>query len=176
MAFEYESDSVYCELVKLVLNSEGGYVNNPKDPGGPTKYGIAVNYNRGILDSLGVKDVRNLTYEQAKQIYYRKYYLACGADLLAKRSVKLAYLHFDSAVNHGVGRSSLFLRMCSGFEKFNAVAGGPGVNVDFWNDQFYDYLAARLQFYTQIKTWSTFGKGWINRIAGILRHVDEMPS
>lgn len=149
-------DEVYCKLVNLVLNSEGGYVDNPKDPGGPTKYGIALNYNRAVLSALGVKNVRDLTYEQAKEIYYHKYYKASSADTLAKQSQRLAYLHFDAAVNHGVGQAA----------KFNTAS----------KSNAFLYLSLRLKFYAQIKTFPTFGKGWTNRMAGVLLHMSSMPN
>lgn len=173
MAYEFEKDEVYCQLVKLVLNSEGGYVNDPHDKGGPTKYGIAVNYNRGILVAMGIEDVRLLTYEQAKQIYYVKYYKASGADMLAQKSIRLAYLHFDASVNNGIGAASKFLRSCSAFEKIKFVAGA-GSNQDFWATVFIDYLSHRISFYTQIATWQRFGRGWMNRIAGLLEHAKQM--
>lgn len=176
--FEFQQDEVYCRLVHLILNSEGGYVNDPDDPGGATKYGITMRDNRAVLLTLGVKDVRNLTYDQAKQIYYNKYYRASGADVVAAKSVKLAYAHFDSAVNHGVGTAARFLRQCSGFDKFKNFEGA-GKNIDFWDDQFHDYLAARLLFYVQIRKgggFQKYGGGWVNRVARMLQSVRDFAS
>lgn len=84
------------KLVSIVLENEGGdtITNNPKDPGGLTKYGICAKYNPGV-------DIKNLTEEQAKQIYLKKYYLPCGADEV--NDDELALNLFDSAVNPGLG-------------------------------------------------------------------------
>ena len=46
----------------IILGSEGGYVNDPRDSGGETKYGIAKKFYPNL-------DIKNLTVEQAKAIY-----------------------------------------------------------------------------------------------------------
>ena len=50
------------EIIKHVLEHEGGYVNDPKDLGGETKYGITKRFYPDI-------DIKNLTIEEAKEIY-----------------------------------------------------------------------------------------------------------
>lgn len=107
MPFEYESDLLYCKIVHFIINAEGSYVNDPNDPGGPTKFGIASYYNGAILKSMGVDDVFDLTLEQAKQIYYTKYWKASKADKI--QNARLAYIHTDSAINCGVAQAAVFL-------------------------------------------------------------------
>lgn len=177
--FEFEKDKVYVRLVHLVLNSEGHYSNDPDDPGGPTMYGIAWNSNQAAYKAVGITNssqVRNLTIDQARQIYYNKYYRASGADIIAAKCEKLAYIHFDSAVNHGVGTAAKFLRACRDFVKFKYFEGA-GKNADFWNDQFHDFLAARIRFYVQIRKgggFKKYGGGWMNRMSDILLRIHEM--
>jgi len=62
------------------LDFEGGYVNDPMDPGGETKYGISKRYNPDV-------DVANLTVNGAKVIYYNKYWLPMRLDSLESGSV-----------------------------------------------------------------------------------------
>jgi len=57
----------------LIDNWEGGYVDDPKDPGGETKYGIS----RAQYPKLDIKD---LTRDQAIDIYYRDYWLRYKLD------------------------------------------------------------------------------------------------
>jgi len=52
--------------IAFVLRHEGGYVNDPRDPGGETKYGISKRAYPGL-------DIKNLTEEQAKEIYRQDY-------------------------------------------------------------------------------------------------------
>ncbi len=63
------------KAVKLTLGLEGlaRYTNDPRDPGGPTKYGIAGKYHPGV-------DIEHLTQEQAEDIYYREYWVPAGCD------------------------------------------------------------------------------------------------
>lgn len=78
--------------IQNVLRREGGYVNDPEDAGGETKYGISKAANPDV-------DVANLTPEQAAQIYKAKYWDAIDADNLPPELREAA---FDAAVNQGV--------------------------------------------------------------------------
>jgi len=77
-----------------------GYVNDPDDNGGETKYGVAKNANPDL-------DIKTLDWEGAKEVYNRRYWLNGSCDKLPGR---VAVLHFDSCVNHGVGRANKFLQ------------------------------------------------------------------
>lgn len=77
-----------------------GYVNDPLDRGGETKYGVAKNANMDL-------DITRLNWAQAKKVYYDRYWINGSCDKLPGR---IAVLHFDGAVNHGVGRANRFLQ------------------------------------------------------------------
>jgi len=80
-----------------------GYVNDPLDRGGETKYGVAKNANTDL-------DITALDWEAAKRVYYRRYWLSSHCDELTLIAPRIAVLHFDGAVNHGVGRAAKFLQ------------------------------------------------------------------
>lgn len=80
--------------IDLVLRHEGGYVNNPKDPGGETKYGISKRAYPG-------EDIKNLSIDRAKAIYYNDYWLKNHLEKIADKEVAAALL--DTVVNHGKG-------------------------------------------------------------------------
>lgn len=80
-----------------------GYVNDPVDPGGETKYGVARNANPDL-------DITTLDWPGAKRVYFRRYWLAANCDELTVFAPRIAVLHFDGAVNHGVGRAAVFLQ------------------------------------------------------------------
>mgnify|MGYP000869582927 CR=1 FL=1 len=78
--------------VEVVLRHEGGYVNDPRDPGGETKYGISKR-------SYPHLDIANLTRADAIAIYYRDWWQRYGYDRLQDEAV--ATKVFDMAVNMG---------------------------------------------------------------------------
>jgi len=80
------------KAVEVVLKHEGGYVNDPRDPGGETKYGIS----KRSYPSL---DIANLTREDAISIYYRDWWQRHGYDRLQDDAVATKLL--DMAVNMG---------------------------------------------------------------------------
>ncbi len=84
-----------------------GYVNDPVDTGGETKYGVARNPNPDL-------DITTLDWDGAKRVYYRRYWLTANCDDLTLVYPRLAVLHFDGAVNHGTGRAIRFLQRAVG--------------------------------------------------------------
>jgi lysozyme family protein len=68
-------EPVFLDAVARVLRDEGGYVNNPEDPGGETKFGISKRTHPNV-------DIRNLTPEQATEIYWNDFWLKPGFDKL----------------------------------------------------------------------------------------------
>ena len=84
-----------------------GYVNDPLDRGGETKYGVALNANPDL-------DITTLDWAGAERAYYRRYWLPANCDEITLFYPRLAVLHFDGAVNHGVGRANRFLQRAAG--------------------------------------------------------------
>ena len=90
-----------------------GYVDDPDDGGGETKFGVAKNANTDL-------DIKALTWNQTKEVYYRRYWLAGKCDKMPGR---VAVLHFDVCVNNGVGRAAIFLQRAIGVTADGAI--GP---------------------------------------------------
>ena len=84
-----------------------GYVNDPDDTGGETKFGVAKNANPEL-------NIAKLTYAAAKRVYYKKYWLAGDCADIASFAPKLAMMHFDGCVNHGNGRAARMLQEAVG--------------------------------------------------------------
>lgn len=100
--------------VWFVLKHEGGYVNDPDDPGGETKFGIAKRFHQDI-------DIKNLTEREAAEIYLTEYWLpAC--DILA---FPKDLVFFDTAVNMGKRAASEMLNGSTSWEQqlFRRVQG-----------------------------------------------------
>tara|TARA_R100000908_G_C3687869_1_gene103589 strand:- start:135 stop:608 length:474 start_codon:yes stop_codon:yes gene_type:complete len=79
------------EIIEQVLEHEGGYVNDPKDLGGETKYGIT----KRFYPELNIKE---LTIEKAKQIYKDDYWDKNRVESLPQ---ELWHIFFDMCVNMG---------------------------------------------------------------------------
>lgn len=123
---------------------EGGYVNNPKDPGGETNMGISKRSYPGLV-------IRTLTWANCKAIYKMDFWDKVSGDTLP---LGVDLVTFDTAVNSGPSRALKFLT--------SANAGG-GTPVDV----IHAYSNARLGFLHGLRTWSTFGRGWSRRVADI---------
>ena len=138
----------FLKVMRFVLKWEGGYVDNPSDPGGETKYGISKR-------SYPNEDIANLTIERALQIYHESYWRAIDGE---SRPFPEALAVMDFAVNSGVSRS---LRFWS----------DSGKDVDA-------FVAARVAFLTSISTFNVFGRGWIRRVEdlrNVVREEDASP-
>ena len=119
---------------EFVIGHEGGYVSDPHDPGGETKYGISKRSYPNL-------DIKNLTLEQAKDIYFRDYWVAAGCGTMADDA--MAILVFDCAVNQGVGRAK-------------QIAGRAKTPVEF--------QAERALHYASLPTFARYGRGWMRRL------------
>ena len=84
------------EITAAIISREGGYVNDPKDPGGETNFGIS---KRAYPDV----DIKNLTEDGAKDIYKRDYWDKYKCEDLSK---DLRHIYFDMCVNMGAGRAT----------------------------------------------------------------------
>ena len=83
--------TTFNEIIEKVLEHEGGYVNDPTDRGGETKYGITKKFYPDV-------DIKNLTKDQAKHIYHTDYWRRGKCDELPSR---LRHIYFDMLVNFG---------------------------------------------------------------------------
>jgi lysozyme family protein len=147
----------YDEAFKIVIGHEGGYVNDLKDPGGETKYGISKR-------AYPTEDIKSLTLDRAKAIYKRDYWDKIRADELPKQ---VRFSMFDAAVNSGVVQSIKWLQRAVGTKDDGIIgpqtlaqlrAREPNRVAAIFNGQ-------RLKFMASLPTFDRFGKGWARRIA-----------
>lgn len=144
------------DAIDHVLRFEGGYVFDLRDPGGETNYGISKRAHPNI-------DIKNLTEESAKNIYRFHYWEMIDADSLPKQ---IRLLMFDAAVNLGVKRSIRLLQRAlrihvDGIIGVKTLRKVNTVDVTKLREGL---LYQRIMFYTRLKTFPIFGKGWIKRV------------
>lgn len=146
------------DALKLVLSFEGGYSNNPKDPGGETNYGISKKSYPNL-------DIKNITVDQAKEIYRKDYWDKIKGDELPPG---LSVIMLDTAVNHGVHKSIVLLQKALGIKadgiigpQTKAAIRGQDVSLIIYNLSMF-----RLDEY-QARNWEHFGKGWSRRLLSV---------
>lgn len=150
-----------------VLRHEGGFVNHPQDPGGPTNMGVTLKaWEEFTGKPATLDDIRNLTSHAVTDFYREKYWQAVQAD---RMPVGVDLCLFDFAVNSGPPRAIRCLQRVVGVPVDGIV--GPVTRgathstnpVDIINEM----CDSRLGFLQSLPTWQTFGKGWERRVKAI---------
>ena len=165
----------YPRAFDLVIRSEGGYVNDPNDNGGPTNKGITqATYDKfRVSRKLGTRTVRLIEDSEVRTIYRYRYWDAVQGDWLRPG---IDYAMFDFAVNSGPERAIKFLQRVVGAdddgvlgEKTRMAMGKlPAVLII---DRLID---ARLAWLKTLSDWKHFGKGWTNRLRLVREEASRM--
>lgn len=128
----------FMAAVSRLIKREGGYVNDPEDRGGETKYGISKAANPDV-------DIPSLTVPKAASLYRERYWNAIEADKLPPHMREIA---FDAAVNQGVSWTKEALKQ----------AGGD----------VHEFFRLRAQHYANIvsgdPSQAKFARGWEKRL------------
>ncbi len=149
----------------FTMSYEGGWSDNPKDPGGATIYGITLATFRTVRKNikLGVRQLRALTKAQAEAIYSNSYYIPVRADMLPPG---LDVMAGDMAVNAGVKQSSLLLQRALGVTADGAI--GPETVAAAQSCNLIETVGKlgklQQQFYQDLTLFPVFGKGWLARV------------
>lgn len=144
---------------------EGGYVDHPQDPGGATNIGITFDTLRRWRGRAITKaDVRNLTKQEAAEIYEQRYWRPLNGERL-RTGVDLAVLDFG--INSGVSRAAKYTQAIAGVAQDGRIGPITLAALDkIPSREFIKTLCARrLSFVQSLAIWNTFGKGWSRRIA-----------
>jgi lysozyme family protein len=129
--------------MEFVFKWEGGYTNNPADPGGETNYGISKRAHPDV-------DIKNLTKEAAIEIYKNEYWIPAGCESMADAD---ALVMMDTAVNMGVGRAKQFLGESTGWKEFILI-------------RIKYYISLRNKY-------PQFIFGWLNRVMDLFDYARE---
>jgi lysozyme family protein len=103
----FHDDLRFTKMIDVTLQLEGGYVNDPRDSGGETIWGITLTVARAF----GYRGMMsNMTRDEAKEIYYRRYWLPLYLPNIAQLSMPIAEELFDTAVNQGQTTAGKYLQ------------------------------------------------------------------
>ena len=150
--------------VSEVLRQEGGYTNDPHDPGGETNFGIDKRSHPDV-------DIRNLTEDAARVIYKREYWDKSGCEHLP---TAVAIQVFDAAVNQGVGTAIRMLQEAIGKVQVDGVLGPRTLAAAADPRVVTAFAARRILRYASGENFGRYGRGWVNRAVEVLKlAIDE---
>ena len=150
------------DIIVKVLHHEGGYVNDPKDPGGETNFGIAKRSHPDV-------DIKNLTENKAKSIYKEHYW---DKNKVEELPYQLRHIYFDMCVNQGKGRAVKILQRAANAKGASLkVDGGLGPKtlaaIEDSNVELQRVRSYRVKYYADLVTrkpdLEKFYYGWFKR-------------
>jgi lysozyme family protein len=154
--------SSFDDAFDALIGNEGGYSNNPRDPGGETMWGVTARVARA---SGYTGAMREMPRDTAKAIAKRLYWDPLHLDQFDAR---VAFQIFDA--NYNGGHPVIWMQAAAGVSVDGLIgprtiaavqAVDPLRFMMRWN-------ALRIRYFTSLKTWLTFGKGWVLRVANNL--------
>jgi len=145
-----------------LIGHEGGYVDDPADPGGATKWGISQR-------SYPHLNIAELTREDARRIYRADFWERINADLLPP---SVAFQLFDFAVNSGIETAVRYLQRAIGVadDGYWGPHSRKVASRTSETDMVMLLNAERLDYMRRLKNWRYHGSGWAGRIANNLRY------
>jgi lysozyme family protein len=168
------ADANWDACLAFVLASEGGYVDDPQDPGGATNLGITLSeLSQWRHTAVTKADVQALGKDEAAAIYRANYWnatrcsdLPSGVDLMV----------FDAAVNMGCGRSAEFLQSAVGAVADGSI--GPATLAAVGKMAVAALIpalaSAREAYYQSLSTFNHFGAGWTARVQKVTALADTL--
>ena len=133
-------------IIGVILKHEGGYVNDPDDLGGETKYGISKRSFPNV-------DIKNLTKAEAIELYRHNYYIPLEIDKFTNMNLALNFM--DMAVNAGTNNAKALLKKSKEIQKTSS------------SDIVTIYKALRVDYYKEVaklRNNQKFLAGWLNRV------------
>lgn len=150
----------FADVFAAVLGIEGGYSDNPHDPGGPTMYGIT----QAVARAWGYQgDMQALPLSAAQAIAKAKYWDPCQCDQFDSR---IGLNVFDAAYNGG--HPAQWLQAAAGVTQDGVIGAVTIAAVRALDPMLViaRFNSSHISYYTSlVGEWPTFGRGWMDRIA-----------
>lgn len=149
----------FLKAVNIILKLEGPPSNNPKDPGGETRFGISKKAYPNL-------DIATLSQDDAIKLYEKDYWDRCHC---AELPPVIRLIVFDCSVNQGVEAAIKMLQACLNLSQ----SGNMDVNTIYASNNFdpeallVKFSNQRLERYWLNPKFSLFGHGWISRLMQI---------
>lgn len=152
-----------------VLKSEGGYVNDPRDPGGETNYGITV----AVAREYGYRGpMKTIPPHIVANIYRELYWDKVEAGSLP---YTMALHVFDAAVQHGPKKAIQLMQRALGIADDGIIGDKTRMTIRQMHPHHFAarFAAVRIKYYTDIKNFSTFGRGWMIRMSKVIAEAAQ---
>lgn len=151
-----------------ILKHEGGFVNNPKDPGGMTNLGVTrATWESWTGKKTSEADMRALTPAKVAPLYAERYW---NVNRCADMPPGLALCVFDFGVNAGPARAARYLQQIVGAGRDGKIGPASIAAVQAYvakngaAQAVRFYQQSRRDYYHQLPTFPTFGRGWLRRV------------
>ena len=160
--------------LKNLLEDEGGFSNDKRDPGGITNLGITLRtwqqWQRRVVDA---QEMRNLTADQVTPLYRENYWNAVKGDQLPNG---VDYLVFDFAVNAGVRKAIQTLQKVLEVKTDGVI--GPvtltAIKEADPEELIREFTEAKEDHYKSLDTFEDFGEGWMARSERVEQRATEL--
>jgi lysozyme family protein len=148
--------------LKLVLQSEGGFVNDAHDPGGATNLGVTKRvWEEWIGHEVDEAAIQRLQPADVAPLYRQRYWDRIKGDDLP---LGIDYCCFDFAVNGGPGRAAKILQQAVEVAPDGAIGDDTLAAVNRTSDLVNKFCDLRADYYKSLSNFEYFGKGWLNRV------------
>ena len=167
----FAADELFDAALAHIIEMEGGWTNDPHDPGGPTNLGITLGVfaawkNATLTDTNReslIDELKRLDAASARPIYYKRYWVPSRA---AELPPQIALIHFDAAVNHGVANAARMLQQALSVADDGEI--GPetlsAARTRSIEETVRRYADIRRARYRSLSHFWRFGRGWLRRV------------
>ncbi len=173
------SGSSFARALAIVLRHEGGFIDDPDDPGGVTKHGISIRFAGSIHldldgdDKTGRADIIALGEAEAAKLYHRHFWRPCRCEALPP---PVALGVFDSAVNQGGAVARKLLQQAARVAADGVIEPLTLASVRHANESrlIDNFMARRAERYARTRGRDRFGLGWYRRLIDVHRECVKM--
>ena len=154
--------SSFDDAFDALIGNEGGYSFNPKDPGGETMWGVTARVARAWGHTGAMRD---LPRDTAKAIAKKLYWDPLRLD---EFDARVAFQIFDA--NYNGGHPVIWMQGAAGISVDGLIGPNTIAAVEATDPLRFmmRWNSLRIRYFTSLRTWLTFGKGWVLRIANNL--------
>jgi lysozyme family protein len=167
--------SAFDQAFAVLMSEEGGFTEDPDDPGNWTGGAIGSGSLLGTVWGLSApvlaanfpgRDPRTIAQAEVAPVYQQNYWQPCQCDALPP---PIALVVFDAAVNCGQRNASVWLQGALAVRQ-DGVIGPFTLSIARtapWQQTVAKMLSARLVFMARLPSWVTFGAGWASRVVAL---------
>ena len=185
------STEVFNKSIDFTLQFEGGFVNDPSDPGGATNLGWTLGTAQGTQDldifdvdhdgDIDLTDIKKMGEDTAEKGYYKYFWEPLRCDMMP---AKVAFLVNDMGINHGIKRAQILLIRAINKVSSNSFSESGEIDHKILHtietldldSLLEEMLQVRIDFYNAIVSRrpesKKFIKGWMARVAKCKQALD----